>query len=83
MNIGLLTNKPPIGESVAKVASDGGQLVADIVSVGGFFAFCLVFVGFCLMAPPHIYEKYYKIEDEEPTPEVNLDQRNDRSELTA
>lgn len=54
-----------VGHSVAKTAAEGGQLIADKISVYGFFAFCLVFVGFCLMVPAHLYEKYFKTSDDE------------------
>ncbi|GIO12345.1 hypothetical protein J19TS2_19000 [Cohnella xylanilytica] len=68
-----------ISESVAKTAAVGGQLFADKLSVFGFFAFCLLFVGFCLIAPAHLYEKYYKKVDDAPDATVNPDhpQRTD------
>lgn len=71
MNIQLLSNLPAIGESVAKVASEGGQLIADYISLYGFFAFCLLLVGSCLMIPVHIFEKYYAVPDDvAPAPDV-------------
>jgi len=75
MSIGFLTNLPPIGESVAKLASEGSQLTVDLISVSGFFAFCLLFVAGCLMLPPMIYEKYFKVEDDEPAEDLRLGQR--------
>jgi hypothetical protein len=75
MKMEFMSNLPPIGESVAKLASKGGQLIADMIGAYGFFAFCLVFVGLCLIAPVHIYEKYYKIADDESTVDINLDIR--------
>ncbi|MFD0674916.1 hypothetical protein [Cohnella sp. GCM10027633] len=65
MTMQFLSNLPQIGESIAKVASEGGQLIADFISLYGFFAFCLVFVGFCLVIPVRIYEKYYSVADDE------------------
>lgn len=70
MNIHLLSNLPPIGESIPKTASHGGQLINDIVSVSGFFAFCLILVGLFLIVPNHLYEKYYKVADDAPDAEV-------------
>lgn len=63
----FLSNLPPIGESAAKVASEGGQLTADIISIFGFFFVILIFVGAFLMVPVHMYEKYYKQADDETT----------------
>ncbi|RKP57962.1 hypothetical protein D7Z26_00135 [Cohnella endophytica] len=76
MKIELLSNLPPIGESVAKLASKGGQLIVDIMSVYGFFALCLAFVGFFLMVPVRIYEKYYYVVDDETIVELNQDKQN-------
>ncbi len=75
MSIQFLTNLPPVGESVAKLSSEGGQLVADFVSMYGFFAFCLALVLCCLLLPPYVYEKYYKIADGDPVEETHVDQR--------
>ena len=75
----FLTNLPPIGESVAKMASDGGQLLADILSIYGFFAICLLFVGFALIVPVRIYEKYYHVADDVSTIGYNLD-KNEQQE---
>jgi hypothetical protein len=73
MQIQFLSNLPPIGESIAKVASKGGQLIVDNISLYGFFAFCLLFVGCCLMIPTHMYEKYYKVQDDAPAaPETTV-----------
>lgn len=55
--IAFLSNLPPTGESIAKVASKGGQLIADFISVYAFLVFCLLFVGCCLIVPVIIYEK--------------------------
>ncbi|BBI31187.1 hypothetical protein [Cohnella abietis] len=63
----FLSNMRPIGESVAKVASAGGQLNADFMSVFAFFVVILIFVGVFLMVPVHMYEKYYKQVDDETT----------------
>ncbi|CAM4052105.1 hypothetical protein COLU111180_20935 [Cohnella lubricantis] len=64
------------GGSTAKVAAEGSQLILDKASIFGFLAFCVLFVGFCLLAPAHIYEKYYKTgDDAEPAPEIAADQR--------
>ena len=76
MNVQWLSNLPPIGESIPKVAAKGGQLIADFISAYGFFAFCLVLVGVSLMVPVHMYEKYYKVADDEAAPDapvVNAD----------
>lgn len=70
MNIQWLSNLPPIGESIPKVAAKGGQLIADFISAYGFLAFCLLLVGVCLMVPVHIYEKYYKVADDETAPDA-------------
>lgn len=70
MNVHLLSNLPPLGESIAKTASKGGQLINDIVSVSAFFAFCLVLVGLCLIVPNHLYEKYFKVADDAPDAEA-------------
>ncbi|QMV40048.1 hypothetical protein [Cohnella cholangitidis] len=75
MNMHFMSNLPPIGESVAKLASEGGQLISDMISVYGFFAFCLLLVGCCLMVPVHMYEKYYKVADDESPVELNHDHR--------
>ncbi|WP_239617814.1 hypothetical protein [Cohnella mopanensis] len=75
MNMEFMSNLPPVGESVPKLASEGGQLIADMIGSYGFFAFCLVSVGLCLIAPVHIYEKYYKIADDESIVDINLDKR--------
>ncbi|QJD83287.1 hypothetical protein [Cohnella herbarum] len=75
MKIEMMSNLPPTGESVAKLASEGNQLIIDISSISGFFAFCLVFVGLCLIVPVIIYEKYYKIADDEPASEINQENR--------
>jgi len=75
MKAEILSNLPPIGESLAKLASDGGQLFADKIGLFGFFAFCLLFVGACLVVPVLLYEKYYHVADDEPivdTPIPNL-----------
>lgn len=64
MRTELASNLLSVGNSVAKVAAEGGQLIADKLSVYGFFAFCLIFVGACLIAPAHLYEKYYKEHDD-------------------
>ncbi|MFC4600770.1 hypothetical protein [Cohnella hongkongensis] len=77
MNVPLLSNLPPVGESVAKLASGGGQGIVDLISIYGFFIFCLAFVSFCLLVPFQIYEKRYKIEDDEPT--VGLDLKASQS----
>jgi len=71
MQIPFMSNLPPVGESVAKLAAEGGQLVADFISMYGFFAFCLILVGTCLMVPVHLYEKYYKVADDEAVVEVD------------
>ncbi|MFC5406415.1 hypothetical protein [Cohnella soli] len=73
MNMEFLSNLPNIGHSVAKMAAEGGQLIADKMSIYGFFAFCLLLVGICLMVPVHLYEKYYKVADDEPIVDVTLD----------
>ena len=65
MNIQWLSNLPPIGDSVPKVAAQGGQLIADLIGSYGFLAFCLLLVGAGLMIPVRIYEKYYKAVDDE------------------
>ena len=75
MKFEFMSNLPPVGESVAKLASKGGQLIADLISAYGFFAFCLLFVGCCLIGPVHIYEKYYKIADDEAAVEPTFDKR--------
>ena len=76
MHTVLISNLLSAGGSVAKVASEGAQLILDKLSVYGFFAFCLLFVGFCLMAPVHIYEKYYKTgDDAESVPAVAANHR--------
>ncbi len=72
MKIEFMSNLPPIGDSVAKMASEGGQLLADIISTYGFFAFCLAFVGFCLIVPVRMYEKYYHVADDEAETNVEL-----------
>lgn len=64
MTMQFLSNLPRIGESIAKVASEGGQLVADFISLYGFFAFCLILVGSCLIVPARMYEKYYAVPDD-------------------
>jgi len=66
MSMQFLSNLPPVGESVAKMASEGGQLVADFMSTYGFFTFCIILVGFCLLVPVRVYEKYYHVADDEP-----------------
>ncbi|MBB6635045.1 hypothetical protein [Cohnella thailandensis] len=53
-----------IGQSAAKVAAEGGQLIVDKLSIYGFFAFCLIFVACSLIAPALIYEKYFKAGDD-------------------
>lgn len=70
MNVSLLSNLPPLGESIAKTASKGGQLINDIVGVSAFFAFCLLLVGACLIVPNHLYEKYFKVADDRPDAEA-------------
>ncbi|THF80299.1 hypothetical protein [Cohnella fermenti] len=60
----LMSNLLSIGQSAAKVAATGGQLIADKLSIFGFFAVCLVFVGGFLIVPNLVYEKYYKVEDD-------------------
>lgn len=75
MKMEFMSNLPPIGESVAKMASEGGQLIADLISVYGFFTFCIALVGFCLIVPVRIYEKYYNIKDDESTVEINLEKQ--------
>ena len=60
MKIEIMSNLPPVGESAAKMASEGGLLLADLLGQYGFFACCIVFVGFCLLVPVRIYENYYQ-----------------------
>lgn len=72
MNIQFLSNLPPVGESIPKVASEGGQLIADLIGSYGVFALCLLFVGAGLMIPVHIYEKYYKVVDDAPNAEAEV-----------
>ncbi|OXS59798.1 hypothetical protein B1A99_09660 [Cohnella sp. CIP 111063] len=82
MSIPFLSNLPPVGESVAKLAAEGGQLAADYISVYGFFAFCLVLVLFCLTVPAHMYEKHYKVGDDapvEPAVELNVNSHQQKS----
>ncbi|WP_372633681.1 hypothetical protein [Cohnella sp.] len=82
MSIQFLSNLPPVGESVAKLAAEGGQLVSDYISVYGFFAFCLALVLFCLIVPAHMYEKHYKIGDDapvEPAAELNVNPHQQKS----
>lgn len=71
MNMMFLSNLPPVHGSVAKLASKGGQLIMDFISAYGFLAFCLIFVGACLIVPGLLYEKYYKVGDDETTVENN------------
>jgi len=73
----FMSNLPPIGESVAKLASKGSQLMLDQISVFGFFAFCLLFVGFSLISPV-LFEKYFHVADDEPS-EIDLEQQEANS----
>ncbi|MFB9278428.1 hypothetical protein [Cohnella cellulosilytica] len=83
MSISFLSNLPPVGESVAKLASEGSQLVADFISMYGFFAFCLALVLTCLLVPPHIYEKYYKVADVDPIEELHVEQQRQSTDPAA
>jgi len=76
MALQFLSNLPPVGESVAKLASEGGLLISDKFGVYGFFALCLVFVGACLLVPPMIHEKYYKTGDDELPVAIDANQPN-------
>jgi len=70
-----MSNLLSIGESVGKTASVGGQLIADKISVYGFFVVCLLFVGCFLTVPALIYEKYYKVEDDDLSLKVDHDKQ--------
>lgn len=65
MNL-FLSNLPPVGGSVAKLASEGGQLFLDKFGVIAVFALCLLFVGFSLISPV-LFEKYIHVADDEPS----------------
>lgn len=82
MAMELLSSLPLAVESIPKMTAEGGQLIADLISVYGFFAFCLVFVGFCLIAPALMYEKYYRVADDETTPETAPEPAQTASRVT-